>query len=86
MTKEERNTIVSLLKDYKYEIVGTKSIDSAIVTKGGIDIKEINQKNMESKKIKNLYFVGEVLDLDALTGGFNLSIAFITGYIASMSI
>ena len=86
MTKEERNTIISLLKDYKYEIVGTKSIDSAIVTKGGIDIKEINPKNMESKKIKNLYFVGEVLDLDALTGGFNLSIAFITGYIASMSI
>ena len=86
LTKSERNAIINTLKDYKFDIEDTKNIDFAIVTKGGIDVKEIDNKTMQSKKIKNLYFAGEVLDIDALTGGFNLSIAFITGYIAGISI
>lgn len=86
MNKIERKNIVNLLKNYTYDIVGTKDINTAIITKGGIDVKEIDNKTMESKKIKNIYFIGEVLDLDALTGGFNMSIAFITGYIAAKSI
>lgn len=82
LNKKERNEIIHTLKDYTYEIIDTKDFDSAIVTRGGIDIKEIDSKTMQSKKIKDLYFAGEVLDVDALTGGFNLSIAFITGFIA----
>ena len=82
LSKKERNAIINTLKDYSFEIIDTKNFDSAIVTKGGIDIKEIDAKTMQSKKINDLYFAGEVMDIDALTGGFNLSIAFITGYIA----
>ena len=62
-----------------------RTIDEAIITSGGIDIKEINPKTMESKKVKGLYFAGEVIDVDAYTGGFNLQIAYSTGYTAGMS-
>ena len=66
-------------------IVGREDIESAIITAGGIETREINPKTMESKLVKGLYFAGEVIDVDALTGGFNLQIAFSTGYTAALN-
>ena len=80
LTKEERQRLVGIFKNLLFEIKGSESFDSAIITSGGVDVKEINPKNMQSKIVPNLYFAGEVLDVDALTGGFNLQIAFATGY------
>lgn len=80
ITKIERKNIVELLKNLECTITGTRSMKEAIVTAGGIDVKEINPKTMESKIIDGLYFAGEVIDLDALTGGYNLQIAFSTGH------
>ena len=71
-----------MLKDFEFTIVGTRGFDEAVVTRGGVDVKEINPKTMESKKISGLYFAGEVLDIDALTGGFNIQIAATTGFAA----
>lgn len=85
ITKEERKNLVKLLKSLTVTIAGTRPIEEAIVTSGGINLKEINPKTMESKLIKGLYFAGEVIDLDAFTGGFNLQIAFSTGYVAGMN-
>jgi predicted Rossmann fold flavoprotein len=85
ITKEERKNLVKLLKNLTVTIAGTRPIEEAIVTSGGINLKEINPKTMESKLIKGLYFAGEVIDLDAFTGGFNLQIAFSTGYVAGMN-
>ena len=82
ITKEERKTIVNTLKNFEITLNGFGSIDEAIITKGGISLKEINPKTMESKIIKGLYFAGEIMDLDAFTGGFNLQIAWSTGYSA----
>ncbi len=82
ITKEERQKIVNLLKEFELTIEQFKEIDYAIVTAGGIDTKEINPKTMESKIVKGLYFAGEVIDVDAYTGGFNLQIAYSTGYTA----
>ena len=82
ITKEERRKIVKVLKNFELTISGFRSIEEAIVTKGGISIKEINPKTMESKIINGLYFAGEIIDLDAFTGGFNLQIAWSTGYTA----
>lgn len=82
ITKEERKTIVNTLKNFEITLNGFGSIDEAIITKGGIALKEINPKTMESKIIKGLYFAGEIMDLDAFTGGFNLQIAWSTGYSA----
>ncbi|MEG0894552.1 MAG: NAD(P)/FAD-dependent oxidoreductase [Oscillospiraceae bacterium] len=84
ITKEERHIIVNLLKKYKIDINDFRPIDEAIVTSGGICVKEINPKTMESKLINGLYFAGEVIDVDGYTGGFNLQIAFSTGYLAGM--
>ena len=84
ITKIEREKLVNLLKDLKLTIKDFRPIEEAIITCGGIDIKEINPKTMESKIIKNLYFAGEVIDVDAYTGGFNLQIAYSTGYTAGM--
>ncbi len=84
--REQRQTLVSLLKGLPLTITGTRPIEEAIVTAGGVSTKEINPKTMESKLKKGLYFVGEVLDVDALTGGFNLQIAFSTGKLAGMSV
>ena len=86
ISKELRKSIVNYLKDFRLTITGKRGFDEAIITRGGIDIKEINPKTMESKKVSNLYFVGEVLDLDALTGGFNIQIAASTAWTAGMSI
>ncbi len=82
VTKEERSRLVGALKDFRFEIESLGDINTAIITSGGVSTKEIDPKTMESKIVKGLYFVGEVLDVDALTGGFNLQIAFSTGYLA----
>lgn len=85
ITKEERKNLVNVIKNLEYTIKDFLSIDLGIVTAGGVNVKEINPKTMMSKKVEGLYFAGEVLDLDAYTGGFNLQIAFTTGYVAGIS-
>ncbi|MBR6302440.1 MAG: NAD(P)/FAD-dependent oxidoreductase [Lachnospiraceae bacterium] len=82
ITKEERKKLLYTLKNLTLDITGTRGFEEAIITKGGISVKDIDPSTMESKHIKNLYFAGEVLDLDALTGGFNLQIAWSTGHAA----
>lgn len=82
LTKVERNVIIELLKGFTLEILALKGFEEAVITRGGVSVKEINPKTMESKKIKGLYFAGEVIDVDALTGGFNLQIAWSTGFVA----
>lgn len=82
ITKEQRQKLVNLLKNLRLTITGTRPIDEAIITSGGIATNEINPSTMESKIINGLYFAGEVIDVDAYTGGFNLQIAFSTGYLA----
>ena len=86
ITKEERKKLVELIKGFNCTIVGTRPIAEAIITSGGISLKEVNPKTMESKLIKGLYFAGEILDIDAFTGGFNLQIAFSTGFTAAVNI
>jgi predicted Rossmann fold flavoprotein len=81
--KEERAELVRLLKHFHLFVKGFRPIDEAIVTSGGVDVKEVNPKTMESKLVKNLYFAGELLDVDAYTGGFNLQIAFATASLAA---
>lgn len=85
ITKEERRNLVELLKNFEVNINGFRPIEEAIVTAGGINVKEIDPKTMESKLIRNLYFAGEIIDVDAYTGGFNLQIAYSTGYVAGKS-
>lgn len=82
ITKEERRRLVELLKSFKVTVKGFRPIEEAIVTSGGVKVSEINPKTMESKLLPNLYFAGEVIDVDAYTGGFNLQIAFSTGRLA----
>ena len=82
INKKERHRLVELLKNFEVTIKGFRPIDEAIVTSGGINIKEINPKTMESKLVDGLYFAGEIIDVDAYTGGFNLQIAYSTGYTA----
>lgn len=82
ITKEERRKLLNLIKDFRITIKGFRDIKEAIVTAGGINIKEINASTMESKLVKGLYFAGEVIDVDGYTGGFNLQIAYSTGYTA----
>lgn len=82
VTKEERKRLVQLLKHLTMTVIGAGNYNEAIITIGGINVKEINASTMESKIVKNLYFAGEVLDVDAMTGGFNLQIAWSTGYLA----
>ena len=85
ITKEERKNLISLLKNLTFEIKSKGNIEEAIVTDGGINVKEINPKTMESKLVKGLFFAGEIIDVHAYTGGFNLQIAFSTGYLAGMN-
>lgn len=85
ITKEERKNILNTLKNFKIPLSGFRPIEEAIITSGGIEVKEINPKTMESKIVPNLYFAGEMIDTDAYTGGFNLQIAFSTGFIAGKS-
>ncbi len=84
ITKEERQRLVHLIKDFTMTLTGLRSYNEAIITKGGVSVKEIDPGTMESKN-ERLYFAGEVLDLDALTGGYNLQIAWSTGYLAGIN-
>lgn len=85
ITREQRRALLQLFKAFPVEVSGTRPIDEAIVTSGGVDTKEINPRTMESKLVSGLYFAGEVLDLDGYTGGFNLQIAWSTGFVAGSS-
>ena len=86
LTKEQRTVILKLMKAFPIKINGTRPIDEAIVTGGGVDCNEINPKTMGSRLVSGLYFAGEVMDVDAYTGGFNLQIAFSTAFVAGSSI
>ena len=86
ITREERAKLVSLLKGLPMTIIGLRGWNEAIITKGGVSVKQVNPSTMESKLVNGLYFAGELLDLDAMTGGYNLQIAWSTGYLAGISI
>ena len=86
ISREERGRLVYLIKHLEMTAVNLRGWNEAIITKGGVSVKEIDPGTMESRKIKNLYFVGEVLDLDAVTGGFNLQIAWSTAYAAASNL
>ena len=82
ITRQERQKLIKALKEFSIQLSGFRPIEEAIITAGGVSVKEINPKTMESKLIKGLYFAGEIIDVDAYTGGFNLQIAYSTGYTA----
>ena len=86
ISREERQNFVHLIKNLEMTITGLRDYREAIITKGGVSVKEINPSTMESKLVKGLYFIGEVLDLDAVTGGFNLQIAWSTAYAAGNAV
>ena len=86
ITRAERRRIVETMKDFCLTLTGLRDYKEAIITQGGVSVREVNPSTMESKLVKGLYFAGEVLDLDAVTGGFNLQIAWSTGYLAGISI
>ena len=86
VTREERKQLVQLLQDFSLEIKGLRPLDEAIITAGGIDVKEVDPSTMKSKIIENLSFAGEILDVDAVTGGYNIQIALSTGYLAGKSL
>lgn len=85
ITKQERENLIHVIKCFEITISGFRPIEEAIITRGGISVKEINPKTMESKLIKGLYFAGEIIDVDAYTGGFNLQISYSTGYTAGLN-
>ncbi|MDY0294858.1 MAG: NAD(P)/FAD-dependent oxidoreductase [Acholeplasmataceae bacterium] len=84
LTRNQMNTLMKLLFDWQFKIIGSKDFDDAQVTAGGIDIKDINPQTLESKKIKGLYFCGEILDIDGLCGGYNLQWAWSSGYVCGI--
>ena len=86
ITKEERKNLVNLIKNWEMTITGTRGFREAIITQGGVAVKQVNPSTMESKVIPGLFMAGEMLDIDALTGGFNLQLAWSTGYLAGNSI
>ena len=86
ITREQRHKLVQLFKHFPVSVTGTRPIDEAIITSGGVSLKEVNPRTMGSKLVPGLYFAGEVLDLDAYTGGFNLQIAWSTGYVAGSAV
>ena len=86
ISREERKRFVKLIKNFEMTITGLRGFNEAIITRGGVDVKEIDPGTMESKLVRNLYFIGEVLDLDAVTGGFNLQIAWSTAFLAGNNI
>ena len=85
VTRDERRRMVDLLKDFTVPISGYGALEEAVVTQGGIDVREIDPTSMESRLIRGLYVCGEVLDIDGYTGGYNLHIAFATGFVAGRS-
>lgn len=86
VTREQRHRLVEMTKCLSMQVKGLRGFEEAVITQGGVTVKEINPSTMESKRVKGLYFAGEVLDLDAMTGGFNLQIAWSTGHLAGTSI
>ncbi len=86
ITKEERRALAGLLKNFELRLFGTRGFEEAIITRGGVSVKEIDPRTFESRKVKGLYFAGEVLDVDALTGGFNLQTAWSSGYAAGVNV
>ena len=86
ISREERLAFGSLVKAFPFTITGLGSFSEAVVTRGGVSVKDIKPGSMESKLVKNLYFIGEVLDLDAVTGGYNLQIAWSTAYLAATDV
>lgn len=82
ITKQERQCMVEEIKSMKFSILSLRDWKEAIITSGGVSVKEIDPSTMESKKVKNLFFAGEMIDVDAMTGGYNLQIAWSTGYLA----
>ena len=85
ITREERHNLVNLIKDFKFHIKGFRPISEAIITSGGVSVGEINPSTMESKLVEGIFFAGEIIDVDAYTGGYNLQIAFSTGYLAGIN-
>ena len=85
ITKKERRHFLELIRKLPMTVEKTGSFAEAVITRGGVNVRDINPSTMESKTAEGLYFAGEVLDLDALTGGFNLQIAWSTGYLAGIS-
>ena len=85
VTREQRRALVTLLKQFPVSISGARPVEEAIVTAGGVSLREVNPRTMESKRVRGLFFAGEVLDLDAYTGGFHLQIAWSTGYTAGQA-
>jgi predicted Rossmann fold flavoprotein len=86
VTREERYEFIRLIKGFPLTLTAARGFAEAIITKGGVDVKEVDPSTMESKLVANLYFAGEVLDLDAVTGGYNLQVAWSTGYLAGRSV
>ena len=82
VTKSERRNLCTAVKEFTLTVNGNEGFDHAVITQGGVDVKDVDPKTMESKLVKGLYFGGEVLDVDALTGGYNFHIALATGFIA----
>ena len=85
ITKEERKRLVDIMKGFPVTLISLRGFDEAVITRGGVNVKEMNPSAMESKLVEGLYFAGELIDVDALTGGFNLQIAWSSGYLAGMS-
>ena len=86
ITREERHRFAALIKKLPLTVKGSRGFREAVITRGGVHVREVNPSTMASKKAAGLYFAGEVLDLDALTGGFNLQIAWATAYAAGMNV
>ena len=86
ISREERLRLVKLIKNLTMTITGTRGFEEAIITQGGVAVKEINPATMESKVVKGVYFAGELIDVDAVTGGFNLQIAWSTAYAAASNL
>ena len=86
ITREQRQALCRLLKKFPLTITAFRPIEEAIITSGGVSVKEIDPTTMQSKLVRGLFFAGEIIDVDALTGGFNLQIAFSTGYLAGKNV
>lgn len=86
VTRQERQRLVQVLKGLTMTVAGLRGYQEAIITRGGVDVRDVNPGTMESRKLPGLFFAGEVLDADAVTGGYNLQIAWSTGYLAGLSI
>ena len=85
ITREERHRFIRLIRDFPMTLTGLRGYSEAIITRGGVSVREIDPGTMESRLVKGLFFAGEVLDLDAVTGGYNLQIAWSTGHLAGMN-